>query len=251
MTTGVPAELCPSVSQMWPEHCKVQTAWPWTETARSASQTLFWSLHPVTVKYANNRWPNPGWKTIVCRRVFPGYRQFWERDTISTKHSPSIFIFWGDIRRGVQHIGELSPVSISCFTASVWPVGIDPGTGNKSEYWSRTLANWRCCVPSKSRDIWSNRSCRCVGSKSLLHEGRHSGYVTDCMADICATMPTSENGSTITVSWLKFDTRTGTLHLDGFTRVLPKTIYGEDGTASPVACNNFVVSPPCDARGKQ
>ena len=30
-----------------------------------------------------------------------------------------------------------------------------------------------------------------------------------------------------------------------------KTIYVEDGTASPFACNNFVVSPPCGARGKQ
>ena len=28
-------------------------------------------------------------------------------------------------------------------------------------------------------------------------------------------------------------------------------VYGEDGTASPFACNNFVVSPPCGARGKQ
>ena len=30
-----------------------------------------------------------------------------------------------------------------------------------------------------------------------------------------------------------------------------KTIYGEDVTASPFACNNVVVSPPCGARGKQ
>ena len=36
-----------------------------------------------------------------------------------------------------------------------------------------------------------------------------------------------------------------------FYTVLSKTIYGEDGTASPFACNNFVVSPPCGAHGKQ
>ena len=92
---------------------------------------------------------------------------------------------------------------------------------NKSEYWSDTLANWRCCVPSKSRDVWSSKSCRCVGSGLLLYELRHWGFVIDCMADICATMPTSENGLTITVSWLKLDTRTRTFHLEGSTRVLP------------------------------
>ena len=45
--------------------------------------------------------------------------------------------------------------------------------------------------------------------------------LTYCIADICATMPTSENGSTITVSWMKLDTRTGTFHLEWSTRVLP------------------------------
>ena len=32
---------------------------------------------------------------------------------------------------------------------------------------------------------------------------------------------------------------------------ISKTIYGEDGTASPFARNNCVVSPPCGAHGKQ
>ena len=36
-------------------------------------------------------------------------------------------------------------------------------------------------------------------------------------------MPTSEKGSTITVSWLKLDTSTGTLHPDGSTNVRPTT----------------------------
>ena len=36
-------------------------------------------------------------------------------------------------------------------------------------------------------------------------------------------MPTSEKGSTITVSWLKLDTSTGTLHPDGSTSVRPTT----------------------------
>ena len=34
-------------------------------------------------------------------------------------------------------------------------------------------------------------------------------------------------------------------------KVTAKTIYGEDGTAIPFACNNFVVSTPCGAHGKQ
>ena len=37
----------------------------------------------------------------------------------SVTHSSSFFIFCGDIRRGVHHMGALSPVSISCSTASV------------------------------------------------------------------------------------------------------------------------------------
>ena len=36
-----------------------------------------------------------------------------------------------------------------------------------------------------------------------------------------------------------------------FGTAVSKTIYGEDGTASLFACNNFVVSPPCGAHGKQ
>ena len=36
-----------------------------------------------------------------------------------------------------------------------------------------------------------------------------------------------------------------------FRLMMAKTVYGEDGTASPFACNNFVVSPPCGAHGKQ
>ena len=97
---------------------------------------------------------------------------------------------------------------MSCiYLASVCPVSVKPCTGNKSEYWSKTFTNWCCCVPSKSREVWSSKSCRCVGSEALLHETRHWGSATDYKADICATMPTSENGSTITVSWLKLDTR--------------------------------------------
>ena len=34
-------------------------------------------------------------------------------------------------------------------------------------------------------------------------------------------------------------------------RIEAKIIYGEDGTASPFACNNCVVSPPCGAHGKK
>ena len=44
---------------------------------------------------------------------------------------------------------------------------------------------------------------------------------TDCIAVTCVIIPTSVNGVTTIVSWLKFDTRTGTFHFDGSTRVLP------------------------------
>ena len=37
----------------------------------------------------------------------------------------------------------------------------------------------------------------------------------------------------------------------GMPMVIPKTIYGEDGTAHPFACNNYAVSPSCGAHGKQ
>ena len=40
-------------------------------------------------------------------------------------------------------MGALSPVSMSCSTASVRPVRVDPRVGNKSEYCSRTSARRR------------------------------------------------------------------------------------------------------------
>ena len=57
----------------------------------------------------------------------------WPPVSISATHSSSFFIFWGDIRRGAQLIGDPSPVLISCSTTSVWPVNVDPGMGNRSE----------------------------------------------------------------------------------------------------------------------
>ena len=42
-----------------------------------------------------------------------------------------------------------------------------------------------------------------------------------CIAVTCVIIPTSVNGVTTIVSWLKFDTRTGIFHFDGSTRDLP------------------------------
>ena len=57
-------------------------------------------------------------------------------------------------------------------------------------------------------------------------------------------IPTSVKGFTMTVSWLKFDTRTGTFHPEGSTNVIP--------TMRPVSSANRVnpSSRPLDGRAR-
>ena len=52
------------------------------------------------------------------------------------------------------------------------------------------------------------------------------------MAVTWAIIPTSVKGLTTTVSWLKFDTKTGTFHPEGSTKVIP--------TMRPVSSANRV-----------
>ena len=110
-----------------------------------------------------------------------------------------------------------------CSTASVWPVRAVPGTGNKSTNCSKVLVNCPLCEPSKSWDVWSSNPWRWSGSVNGSHDDHEGRSMTGWMAETCASMPISENGSTITVSWPKLETRTGILQPDGSTSVRPTT----------------------------
>ena len=146
----------------------------------------------------------------------------WPPVNISVTHSSSFFIFWGDMRHGAQRMGGRSPVLMSCSTVSVCLVRGAPDTGNISEYSDKTVARRRLCVGSRSRHVCSTKSWRWCGSASVVLCDCRGGSATHCIAVTCVIIPTSVNGVTTIVSWLKFDTRTGIFHFDGSTRLYPR-----------------------------
>ena len=118
-----------------------------------------------------------------------------------------------------------------CSTASVWPVRAEPGTGNRSTNSSNVLASWPLCESLKS-----SNPRKCSGNIEGSHEGRDVWLITGRIADTWAIMPISENGSTMTVSWPKFDTNTGTFYSEGSTNVRPTTkpVFSEKTVSSPL-----------------
>ena len=64
----------------------------------------------------------------------------WPSSNILSTNSCCVLIFLGDNFLGLQRIGLVDPVSISCTTASVRPVIGVPGAGNVFMCFARRLA---------------------------------------------------------------------------------------------------------------
>ena len=75
------------------------------------------------------------------------------------------------MRLGAQRIGGLSPVSMVCSTASVWPVRAEPGTGNRSTNCSNVFASWPLCESFRSLDVRYSSPRQCSGNIEGSHDG--------------------------------------------------------------------------------
>ena len=88
---------------------------------------------------------------------------FWPSSSILSTSSCCILIFLGDNFLGLQHIGLVHPVSISCTTASVRPVIGVPGAGNVCMCLAKRLAA-RARWSLVSSLAASSTSSKCGGS---------------------------------------------------------------------------------------
>ena len=81
------------------------------------------------------------------------YVLIWHSSNILSTNSCCILIFLGDCFLGLQRIGLVDPVSISCTTASIWSeIGV-PGAGNVFMCFARRSA---------ARALVTREVARCV-----------------------------------------------------------------------------------------